>query len=67
MMNPNLKGILEWVLARLDEPSSYVGLGALLLSANIKVDPTILAHVSQAGIALAGLLGVVLSEGKKPA
>lgn len=64
MMNPNLKGTVQWALARLDEPSTYVGLGALLLSANIHVDPNLLAHISQAGIALAGLLGVVLSEKK---
>ena len=60
----NWRNLLAWAVDRADEPSTYAGIGALLVAANVHVDPSVLAKAMQAGIALAGLLGVVLSEKK---
>lgn len=60
----NWTGIITWVLARLDEPSTYTGIAALLAAGGIQLDPHVASSAVPAAMALAGFLGVVLSEKK---
>jgi hypothetical protein len=56
--------LLAFVLARLREPSTYAGAGAVLAAAGIHVpDATLNAAVS-AIVAIAGLAAVLLPEAK---
>jgi hypothetical protein len=59
--------LLSFLLARLKEPSTYAGLGALLAAAGIHVpDATLNAAVS-AAMALSGFAAVLMPELKRPA
>ncbi len=56
--------LLEFVLDRLREPSTYAGLGAILAAAGVHVDDAALQTSIQALVALAGLAAVLVSERK---
>ena len=56
--------LLEFVLDRLREPSTYAGLGAILAAAGVHVDDAVLQTSIQALVALAGLAAVLVSERK---
>ena len=53
---------LAFLLARLKEPSSYAGAGALLAAAGIHVDQAVLQAVIQLLVSLAGLAAVLTPE-----
>ena len=53
---------LDFVLARLREPSTYAGLPALLQAAGIHLSEPVEANAVRAAIALAGLLAVLMPE-----
>lgn len=53
---------LAFLLARLKEPSTYAGAGALLAAAGIHVDDAVLQAVIQALVSLAGLAAVLTPE-----
>lgn len=55
-----------FLLARLREPSTYAGLGALLAASGIHLDPGVLRAVIQLVAAVAGLLAVLTPEKGEP-
>lgn len=56
---------MSWVLNRLQEPSTWRGLVWLLTAAGLTVSPDLAAAIAAAGMALAGLIGVVTKEQAK--
>jgi hypothetical protein len=56
--------MIDWLLARLSEPSTYAGFAAL--AGSIGLSAPIYSAVSAAAVAMAGLIAVILHE-KKPA
>lgn len=62
----NWKGIASWLVARLNEPSTYAGFAALAVAAGYPVDAGVLAKVTAGGIGLAGAAAIILAE-KAPA
>ena len=57
---------MNWVLARLREPSSWRGLVWLATVAGLSLRPDQAEAIVTAGMALAGLLGVFLRDDPKP-
>jgi hypothetical protein len=55
---------MKWIIARLKEPSSIRGLVWLFTVAGISLRPDQVEAIVVAGMALAGLLGVFLSDEK---
>lgn len=55
---------MRWLLARLREPSTWRGLIWLAAAAGLSLRPDQAEAIVAAGMALAGLLGVFLSEAK---
>jgi len=53
---------MRWMLERLQEPSTWRGLVWLLTAAGVAVSPDLAEKIAVAGMAVAGLLGVVLKE-----
>ncbi len=54
--------MIAFVLARLREPSSYAGLGALLAAAGIHADDAVVQATIQVLVAAAGLIAVLMPE-----
>lgn len=59
--------MITFVLARLREPSSYAGLGALLAAAGIHADDAVVQATIQVLVAAAGLIAVLMPEKLPPA
>ena len=57
------KGV-SWIGARLREPSTYAGLGALLGLLGLGSDPGLIKDIGMIGLGTGGLIAVVLPEGK---
>lgn len=57
---------MNWVLRRLREPSTWRGLVWLATVAGLSLKPDQAEAIVAAGMALAGLLGVFLSDEPKP-
>ena len=55
-----------FLLARLKEPSSYAGLGAILAAAGLHPSEALLSSGVNAAVALAGLTAVLLPEKSGP-
>jgi hypothetical protein len=55
-------GLLAFILARLKEPSTYAGLGALLAAAGLHVPDATLSAAVTAAVGLAGFAAVLLPE-----
>lgn len=58
--------MLKWIIARLKEPSTMRGLVWLATVAGLSLRPDQAEAIVTAGMALAGLLGVFLSDDTKP-
>lgn len=54
--------LLEFVVARLQEPSTYAGLGALLAAAGIHVNDMVVQAFIQVLVSVAGLVAVLMPE-----
>jgi hypothetical protein len=54
--------LLAFVIARLREPSTYAGLGALLAAGGIHVDDAIVQAAIQVLVSIAGLIAVLMPE-----
>lgn len=52
----------RYFLNRFKEPSTYVGIGGVLASFGLQPNPTLFGTVAQAGVAVAGLIAVVVPE-----
>jgi hypothetical protein len=55
-------GVLAFLVARLKEPSSYAGLGAVLAALGVHVDDALLQAAVQLLVAAGGLAAVLLPE-----
>lgn len=51
--------MLEWILARAKERSTWLGLIALLTSVGVSLEPTAQEAIVTAGVALAGMVAVL--------
>lgn len=56
---------MAWILARLKEPSTWRGIVLLLTALGIRVRPDVWEYVASAGMAIAGLIGVLTSDEPK--
>lgn len=54
----------SWLLDRLKEPSTYLGLTAMLSAAGYALDPALVKQITAAGIGVSGLILFVLREKK---
>ena len=54
--------LLKFVVARLREPSTYAGLGALLAAAGIHVNDMVVQAFIQVLVSVAGLVAVLMPE-----
>jgi hypothetical protein len=54
--------LVAFLLARLKEPSTYAGIGALLAATGIRADDVVVQAVVQALVSLAGLAAVLIPE-----
>ncbi len=54
--------LLWFIVARLKEPSTYAGLGAVLAAAGIHIDNSILDATIQVMVSIAGLIAVLVPE-----
>jgi hypothetical protein len=54
--------LVAFLLARLKEPSTYAGIGALLAATGIRADDAVVQAVVQALVSLAGLAAVLMPE-----
>jgi len=55
---------LSWFLNRLKEPTSYIGITAMLSAAGYALDPELVKQISAAGVGVSGLILFVLREKK---
>lgn len=53
---------MNWLLARLREPSTWRGLIWLLAALGVTVRPELWESIAALGMAVAGLLGILLTE-----
>jgi len=58
--------VKDWLIARLKEPSTYRGLVWLLTACGISLAPDVWESITAVGMAIAGLLGVILKEPLPP-
>jgi hypothetical protein len=63
-MQVNWTNFLNWIVERAKEPSTYAGIGLVLASANVHIDPSLGASLVNFGMAAAGVASIVKSEGK---
>lgn len=56
---------MTWLLDRLKEKTTWLGLTALVTSAGIALSPELAEAIAVAGVAIAGLIAVVTEEKKK--
>ena len=54
----------SWLLARLKEPTTYLGITAMLSAAGYVLDPELIKQISAAGVGVSGLILFVLKEKK---
>jgi len=54
---------LDWMLARLAEPSTWRGLTAVLAAVGVAVRPDLWQEITTAGIAIAGAIEIIRKEG----
>ncbi len=58
---------MNYILARLTEPSTYSGLAAILAVLGVNVPPGVIQTLAFFGAAAAGVAAVVIKEGFKKA
>lgn len=56
---------MDWILARLKEPSTWKGLAALLGSIGIAVSPDLILQIGSAAIAVIGIIEMLRKETAK--
>lgn len=55
---------MDWIIARLSEPSSWRGMIGVLTSAGLIISPELGAQIVAAGLALMGLINIFRKETK---
>ncbi len=53
---------VSWILARLKEPTTYLGLTAILSSMGIVLDPELTQNIQTAGLGVAGIILFLMRE-----
>lgn len=56
---------MNWILARLREPSTWRGIVLLLTALGIRIQPDVWEYIAAAGMAIAGLIGVLTADEPK--
>lgn len=56
--------MMDWILERLNEASTWRGITALLTAAGIAITPEQAAAITAAGMAVIGLIGVFTKDAK---
>ena len=51
-----------WLLARLVEPTTWIGLTTILTAAGIALAPELTEAITTAGVSIGGLLAILLKE-----
>jgi hypothetical protein len=59
-------GPFQYIIARLQEPSTWVGLGSFLTGVGVVVAPEYWEAITGVGLAIGGFLAVVMKEGTTP-
>lgn len=52
----------EWVIARVKEPTTWVGLTTILTAAGVSLAPELKEAIVGCGVAIGGLLAIILKE-----
>ncbi len=60
----NIDALLGWLGARLKEPSSYAGLGIILMAMHLSIPPDVVKSITYIGMGVGGILAVVFPENK---
>lgn len=55
---------MNWILARIKEPSTWAGLVTILTVAGVAVSPEMKEAVISAGVGIGGLILVIMKERK---
>ena len=55
---------LSWILDRLKEPSTDLGITAMLSAAGYALDPELVKQITAAGVGVSGIILFVLKEKK---
>ncbi len=58
----NLDDLLGWIAARLSEPSTYAGLGMLLVVMHLNAPAGVTQSITYIGMGVGGILSIVLKE-----
>lgn len=56
---------MRYIIARLREQSTWVGIGALLAGVGVSINPDLWREISALGVAVAGFGAAVLSDRKE--
>jgi hypothetical protein len=59
-----MSGILDYLVTRMKEPSTWVSLGSMLTAIGFAVRPDLWQQISAVAMGIGGVLGVILSEKK---
>lgn len=62
-----MKTAVKFIAARLSEPSTFRGIFLLLTAAGVTLRPELQAAITAVGLALTGLVGVVVPDPVAPA
>lgn len=62
MDHARVDAVLTWLVDRLSEKSTYLGLGLLLSAAGLSVAPDLGQAVVAVGVAVAGLVSVLIKD-----
>lgn len=56
--------MLTWLMDRLKEPSTYVGLTTVLTAAGVALAPELQEAIVTTGVSIGGLIAILLKEKK---
>lgn len=59
-----MSGLLNAIIEKMKEPSTWVGLGTLVTAIGWNIKPELWASISGVAMGIGGLLAVILSERK---
>lgn len=54
--------MIEWIIARLKEPTTWIGLISFVTAAGVQLAPEMQDSIVTAGVAIGGTLAIVLRE-----
>lgn len=54
--------MLTWLMARLVEPTTWIGLSTILTAAGVALAPELKEAIVSTGVAVGGLLAILLKE-----